>query len=91
MHLHALQGIDMLTYERAREHALSCGVDLSNSDAVPLDRVISRSKSGRGAWLARDAVHPEDMSIVYPKGYWIDDKDIDVLESIGVDYVILEK
>lgn len=81
----------MITYEQAREHALSCGNELSHADAVPLGRVISRSKSGRGAWLALDVIHPEDSSIVYPEGYWIDDKDIPILKSIGVDYVILEK
>jgi hypothetical protein len=42
----------MLTYSQARIHAIACGIDLSNADAVPLDKVISRSKSGKGAWPA---------------------------------------
>lgn len=80
----------MLTYSQARIHATACGIDLSNTDAVPLEKVLGRSSSGRGAWLARDIEHPETMATVYPKGYWIDAKDIEILGSIGVDYVILE-
>lgn len=81
----------MLTYSQARTHAAACGIDLSNADAVPLHKVISRSKSGRGAWLAADVLHPETQDVFYPKGYWIDDKDIPKFEAIGVDYLILEE
>jgi hypothetical protein len=80
----------MITYTQAREHALKCGHVLGPVDAVPLDRVLSRSASGRGAWLAADVLHPETQEVVYPAGYWIDTDDIAKLASIGVDYVILE-
>lgn len=80
----------MLTYSQARTHAAACGFDLVHTDAVPIHRVLSRASSGRGAWLAVDVVHPENLSVVYPAGYWIDADDIPKLEAIGVDYLILE-
>ena len=79
-----------LTYSQARVHAAACGVDLVNADAVPVQYIVSRSKSGRGAWLAVDVINPETMMTVYPAGYWLDDADILKLEAIGVDYVILQ-
>ena len=81
----------MLTYSQARTHAMACGMDLVNADAVPLDKVISRSASGRGAWLAYDVVHPEDLRVIYPAGYWIDKEDIPKLAAIGVDYVVCQE
>ena len=80
----------MLTYSQARIHAASCGIDLSNADAVPLDKVLSRAKSGKGAWPAIDILHPENQSVICPAGYWIDEKEIETLRAAGVDYVILE-
>ena len=83
-----------ITYSQAREHAVACGYTLAlalgHVDAVPVQKIVSRSKSGRGAWLAVDVVNPETMEIVYPAGYWLDDADIPRLEALGVDYVILE-
>jgi hypothetical protein len=80
----------MLTYSQARIHAISCGFDLANTDAVPIDKIISRAKSGKGAWSAVDILHPEDQSVICPAGFWIDEKEIEVLRSIGIDYVIME-
>ena len=80
----------MLTYSQARIHATSCGFDLVSSDAVPLDKVLSRAKSGKGAWPAVDILHPENLSVLCPAGYWIDEKEIELLRGAGVDYVILE-
>ena len=79
-----------ITYSQAREHAVACGFDLVSTDAVPVQRIVSRSKSGRGAWLAVDVVNPETLDVVYPAGYWLDEEDIPKLEALGVDYVILE-
>ena len=79
-----------ITYSQARVHAAACGIDLVNADAVPVQKIVSRSKSGRGAWLAVDVVNPETMETVYPAGYWLDDADIPKLEALGIDYVILE-
>jgi len=80
----------MLTYSQARIHAAACGFDLLRTDAVPLDKIISRSKSGKGAWLAVDIVHPVSREVICPAGYWIDEKEIETLRAAGVDYVILE-
>ena len=80
----------MLTYSQARIHAAARGFDLVTTDAVPLHQVIRRSKSGKGAWPAIDILHPVTQEIVCPAGYWIDEDEVKLLESIGVDYVILE-
>lgn len=80
----------MLTYLEARTHARQCGYVLDGIDAVPLHLVLSRAKSGKGAWAAVDILHPENLSVVCPAGFWIDETEIKTLESIGVDYVILE-
>lgn len=83
-----------ITYSQAREHATQCGYTLAlalgHVDAVPVQHIVSRSKSGRGAWLAIDVVNPETLETIYPAGYWLDDEDIPKLEALGVDYVILE-
>jgi hypothetical protein len=81
---------EMISYQEAREHAHKCGFVLDGIDAVPLHRVISRSKSGKGAWPAIDIVHPETLAVVCPAGFWIDDAEVKMLESLGIDYVILE-
>lgn len=80
----------MISFQAAREHAHQCGYALDGTDAVPVHKIVSRSKSGRGAWLAAEVVNPETMEIVYPAGYWLDDADIPKLIALGVDYVILE-
>ena len=80
----------MISYTEARDHAIKCGFVLHGCDAVPLHRVLSRAKSGKGAWPAIDILHPETLHIVCPAGYWIDEKEVKALEEIGVDYVILE-
>lgn len=80
----------MVTYTEARTHARACGYVLDGIDAVPIDQVLRRAKSGKGAWTAVDILHPEDQSVVCPAGDWIDAEEINLLASIGVDYVILE-
>lgn len=80
----------MLTYTQAREHARQCGFVLDGVDAVPLHKVMSRARSGKGAWPAIDVINPETLAVVCPAGFWIDDKEITILESLGIDYVILE-
>lgn len=80
----------MVTYSQARIHAQSCGFDLASTDAVPLHKVLSRARSGKGAWPAVDVLHPETLEVVCPAGHWIDVAEVEMLESIGVDYVILE-
>lgn len=80
----------MLTYSQARIHAAACGFDLVSTDAVPVHKIVSRSKSGKGAWPAIDVVHPATLEVVCPAGYWIDDKEVELLTSLGVDYVIME-
>jgi hypothetical protein len=80
----------MLTYSEARNHAISCGFVLGPVDAVPLNQVIRRSKSGKGSWPAVDIVNPENMAVVHPAGMWIDDADIPKFEALGLDYLILE-
>lgn len=79
-----------LTYSQARIHAAACGFDLVTTDAVPLHKVISRSKSGKGAWPAVDICHPVTQEIVCPAGFWIDENEVKILEALGIDYVILE-
>ena len=79
-----------VTFSQARVHAAACGFDLTSTDAVPVQKIVSRSKSGRGSWLAVDVVNPETMETVYPAGYWLDDADVPRLEALGIDYVILE-
>lgn len=81
----------MVSFQKARAHAAQCGIVLhAGIDAVPVESIVSRSKSGRGAWLAADVIHPETMKVVYPTGYWLDSADIPILQGMGVDYVILE-
>lgn len=80
----------MITYSQARIHAASCGFDLVSTDAVPIDKIISRSKSGKGAWTAIDILHPVSQETIYPAGYWLDFEDIPKLKNMGIDYVILE-
>lgn len=80
----------MITFSQARAHAHQCGYVLDGIDAVPVEKIVSRAKSGRGAWTAVEIRHPGDGSIVYPAGYWLDDEDIPKLLAIGLDYVILE-
>ena len=80
----------MLTYSQARIHASACGFTLATTDAVPVHKIVSRSKSGKGAWLAVDVINPETLDVVYPAGYWLDDADVPKLEALGVDYVMLE-
>ena len=80
----------MVTYSQAREHAVKCGFVLGPVDAVPVQYIVSRSKSGRGAWLAVDVINPETMDVVYPAGYWLDTEDLPRLNALGLDYVILE-
>lgn len=80
----------MITFSQAREHAKKCGYVLGDVDAVPVEKIVSRSRSGRGAWTAVEILHPEDLLVVYPAGYWLDEGDIGKLQAIGIDYVILE-
>jgi hypothetical protein len=81
----------MLTYCQARIHAQSCGISLDACDAVPLDKIVSRSKSGRGAWLAYDVLHPETQKPVMVQGQWIDTSDVETLKGMGLDYVLLQE
>lgn len=80
----------MITYTQARTHAHECGYVLDGIDAVPLHRVVSRSKSGKGAWPAHDILDPTTLDVVCPAGFWIDENEVKTLESLGLDYVILE-
>jgi len=81
----------MITVSEARAHAATCGFDLAFVDAVPVQKIVSCSKSGRGAWLAADVVNPETLEVIYPSGFWLIAEDVPKLEALGVDYVILEK
>lgn len=80
----------MLSYSEARAHARHCGYVLDGIDAVPVDKVLSRAKSGKGAWPAVDIIHPVTLAVVCPAGYWVDEAEINTLKSIGVDYLIME-
>lgn len=72
-------GVDM----DFRFHAEACGIDMVGREAVPIVDACNRI-------VALDVNHPETMEMVIPAGFRMGVAEVDWMQSVGMDYVVVE-
>lgn len=65
------------------EHALQCGINMEGREAIPIHLSNCRI-------AATDILHPETQELIIPAGFRLRENAYLWMESVGMDYVVVE-